>query len=125
MQWVNQQMTAQVQWHTSPPLTQNDVIDRIERWLNAQRVLFASIYLEFGWNGFRKAGTNTFSDRCTLQFVFDKFQYSVTAMHGSGAIFQFSDVYQNPLTEAQIVKIVNGLAEACFIHIEKQVRHKQ
>ncbi len=124
MQWANPQMTSQSTWQTSPPLTKQDAIDRIENCVANQRLFFASIQFNFSWNGFRKAGTNTFNDSCSLIFNFQKHQYQVGAQHINGWTFNCGDVYQLPLHEEQILKIVSGLAEANLKRIESQVKRK-
>jgi hypothetical protein len=58
-------------------------------------------------------------------FSFQKYQYSVNASRSGFPVFDFTDVYQTSLSEDQILKIVNGLAEACLKHIEQQVRRKK
>jgi Fic family protein len=124
MQWANPQLTSQATWNSPPQLTKYDAINRIENILLNQKIVFARMEFHFSWNGFRKAGTNTFGDACQLYFTFQKHQYNVSAMHAGNSVFNYGNVYQIPLDEEQISKIVNGLAEACLKHIEQQVRRK-
>jgi Fic family protein len=124
MLWANAEFTSQIQWQTQPPLTKNDVLERIERHRTQQGILIAGIQLVFYWNGFKKAGTNTFDDVCRFNFTFQKHQYNVQAVYGNNQLLSFGDVYQIQLSEEQITKLVNGLAEACLKHIEQHVRRK-
>ena len=125
MLWANPQLTTQAMWNSPPQLTKHDAMDRIERTLLNQKIVFANMQFHFSWNGFRKAGTNTFADACQLYFTFQKHQYSVSAMHAGNSVFNYGNVYQIPLNEEQILKIVNGLTEACLKFIEQQVRQKK
>jgi Fic family protein len=123
--WVNPQLTSQTNWQIQPPETKNDILERLDARLKLQGALFSRTQFSFNWNGFKRAGTNTFSDDCTLMFSFQKYQYSVNASRSGFPVFDFTDVYQTSLSEDQILKIVNGLAEACLKHIEQQVRRKK
>ena len=90
-----------------------------------QEILISSIEAQFSWQGFKKAGVNTFSDRCELTFRFQSQQYSISSNHAGNSILNYNNIYQNVPDEEQILKIVNKLVEVCLKHIQDQVKLKK
>jgi len=122
-------------WNSSPTLyfpspqtigfnKDNYIIPILNR-IKMQEILISSIEAQFSWQGFKKAGVNTFSDRCELTFRFQSQQYSISSNHAGNSILNYNNIYQNVPDEEQILKIVNKLVEVCLKHIQDQVKLKK
>jgi Fic family protein len=111
---------VQQQWNVNG-LGRQETLDRFEKEIQ-RKSLFSHVDFVFAWNGFKKAGHNTFSDQIHLQVWLREYSYSMMALYNQTILFNVEDVYQKLPSKDQISKLAGSVAEALLKRIEGQVR---
>jgi Fic family protein len=108
-------------WETQLSESVENNIKEISRVIDAKH-LFNFLNIVFRWNGFQRAGLNTFDYSFHVQVTFSKYQYliSATLLHGQ-IVFQHTNLYQLPPTEDQIRSLLTALAEKVLGYIQHQI----
>jgi hypothetical protein len=110
-------------WSPQPPSLE-DALRELLR-LVEEGNQFQYVNASFQWEGFQRAGLNTFNHWFQLQLAFDKYQYrfGATLMQGQ-QISAVTNVYQILPDEDQIRSLLTDVAEAFLKHIQNQLKPK-
>lgn len=82
---------------------------------------FTLLDFVFFWDGFQRAGLNTFQYQFQVKFHFDKYQYRISVqLMNQQSVFEAQNVYQVLPTEDQIRRALTKLAEAILDYVQRQ-----
>jgi Fic family protein len=86
---------------------------------------FSVITIVFQWDGFQRAGLNTFNYWLQIEFAFDKYQYRINAQNMFGHVsFAEKNIYQTLPNGDSVNRLLNDSAETFLKHIEAQIQSK-
>lgn len=99
-----------------------DALNEVERGLvNAK---LRNFQIQCVWSGFKRAGTNVFDDNVLLGVNFQQYVYTVWGGHQTTQLSNPTFTYPNVMTDEQITKAINSLAESCLMFISQKVGKK-